>query len=114
MLDGQISKPASGEGGAVEVAYCENCKKHTGHKRNVGVGTALGAVVTGGASLLAVPAYSKRCIICGLTVEQAKELNVTPEQKAIAQADATLGNKILIFGLLLFLVIVFIFITVKG
>ena len=77
-------------------------KKHTGHKRNVGIGTALGAVVTGGASLLAVPAYCKRCIIWGLTVDQAMELNVTREQEAGAQADATLSNQILIFGLLLF------------
>jgi len=98
----------------VEVAYCENCKKHTGHKRNVGVGTALGAVVTGGASLLAVPAYGKRCIICGLTVEQAKELNVTPEQKATAQADAALGNKVLLFGFLILLAIIFIVSMVKG
>ena len=98
----------------MEVAYCENCKKHTGHKRNVGVGTALGAVVTGGASLLAVPAYGKRCIICGLTVEQAKELNVTPEQKATAQADAALGNKVLLFGFLILLAIIFIVSMVKG
>jgi hypothetical protein len=55
----------------MQIAFCENCGKHTGHKRSIGVGTALGAVVTGGASLLAVPAYGKRCVICGLTVEQA-------------------------------------------
>jgi t-SNARE complex subunit (syntaxin) len=41
-------------------------------------------------------------------------LNVTPEQKATAQADSALGNKILVFGLLIFLVIVFIFVMVKG
>ncbi len=60
----------------MQVAYCANCGKHTGHKRSVGVGTALGALVTGGASLLAVPAYGKRCVICGLTVEQAESLRV--------------------------------------
>jgi hypothetical protein len=55
----------------MQVAFCQNCGKHTGHKRSIGVGTALGALVTGGASLLAVPAYGKRCVICGLTTEQA-------------------------------------------
>jgi hypothetical protein len=61
-----------------------------------------------------VPAYSKRCIICGLTVEQAKELNRTPDQKATAEADTALGNKILIFGLLILLAIIFIVSMVKG
>jgi hypothetical protein len=59
----------------MQIAYCPNCGKSTGHKRALGAGTVLGAVVTGGASLLAVPFYAKRCIICGLTVEQA-----TPQQ----------------------------------
>ena len=99
----------------MEVAYCENCKKHTGHKRNVGVGTALGAVVTYGASLLAVPAYGKRCIICGLTVEQAKELNVTPTPAQIVMTQGDAHRKtILIIGSLILLVIVYILVMVKG
>jgi len=89
----------------MQVAYCANCDKHTGHKRNIGVGTALGAVVTGGASLLAVPAYGKRCIVCGLTVEQAKEVKLTPDQKATAAADTAVGRKILVFVGLIFIVI---------
>lgn len=97
----------------MEVAYCENCKKHTGHKRNVGVGTALGAVVTGGASLLAVPAYGKRCIICGLTVEQAKELNLTSEQKTTAQADTATGNRILALVLVAIICATFIYIATR-
>ena len=64
----------------MQVAYCPNCGKYTGHKRALGAGTVLGAVVTGGASLLAVPAYGKRCAICGLTVAEA-----TPLQQAIPQ-----------------------------
>jgi hypothetical protein len=54
------------------------------------VGTAIGAVVTGEASLLAVPGYGKRCIVCGLTVGQATELSVgrTPEELASSEEGA--------------------------
>ena len=45
--------------------YCPNCRKKTGHKRVIGMGTLLGAVLTVGASLNAVPFYPKRCIVCG-------------------------------------------------
>lgn len=45
--------------------YCENCEKKTGHKRAIGAGTVIGAFVTGGFSLLAIPAYPPRCIACG-------------------------------------------------
>lgn len=68
----------------MQVAFCANCGKHTGHKRNIGVGTALGAVVTGGLSLAAVPAYSKRCVICGLTAGQARRLS--PSAQAVRKA----------------------------
>ena len=44
---------------------------NTGHKRALGTGTILRTLLTGGLSLIAVPVYGKRCIICGLTVEQA-------------------------------------------
>ena len=37
----------------------------------LGAGTILRTLLTGGLSLVAVPVYGKRCIICGLTVEQA-------------------------------------------
>ena len=45
---------------------------NTGHKRALGAGTILRTLLTGGLSLIAVPVYGKRCIICGLTVEQAR------------------------------------------
>jgi hypothetical protein len=64
----------------MRVAYCPNCGKYTGHKRALGAGTILGAVVTGGVSLLAVPVYGKRCVICGLT-----EAEATPRQQEIPQ-----------------------------
>jgi hypothetical protein len=59
----------------MQIAYCPNCGKNSGHKRSLGAGTILGTFLTGGLSLLAVPVYGKRCIICGLTVEET-----TPQQ----------------------------------
>jgi hypothetical protein len=55
----------------MQIAYCPTCGKNTGHKRALGAGTILGTFLTGGLSLLAVPVYGKRCVICGLTVEEA-------------------------------------------
>lgn len=57
----------------MQITFCANCNKYTGHKRAIGAGTVLGALVTGGASLLAVPAYGKRCVICGLTEGEANQ-----------------------------------------
>lgn len=62
----------------MEYSYCKNCGKMTGHKRNVGIGTFWGALVTGGVSLGAVPFYPKRCIICGKEKEQEKQIGGTP------------------------------------
>lgn len=49
--------------------YCPNCEKVTGHKRAMGWGTAFGAIITAGVSLAAIPAYPKRCIVCGCKSE---------------------------------------------
>lgn len=61
----------------MQIAYCPNCLENTVHKRALGAGTILGTFLTGGLSLLAVPVYGKRCIVCGLTLEEA-----TPQQKS--------------------------------
>ena len=45
---------------------------NTGHERALGAGIILRTLLTGGLSLIAVPVYGKRCIICGLTIEQAR------------------------------------------
>jgi hypothetical protein len=70
----------------MQIAYCPDCGKNTGHKRALGAGTILRTLLTGGLSLLAVPVYGKRCIICGLTVEEAAPLqgrgNVTASDQA--------------------------------
>jgi hypothetical protein len=74
----------------MQVAYCQNCRKNTGHKRAIGAGTILGAVVTGGVSLLAVPSYGKRCVICGLTVEEATPKENTSRVTALDQVQGWL------------------------
>jgi hypothetical protein len=84
----------------MQIAYCANCGKVTGHKRALGAGTVLGAFVTGGASLAAVPFYGKRCIICGLTVEQAtsrqdvgmpmpRQTEITPDSQQNSESVST-------------------------
>lgn len=99
----------------MQVAFCANCQKYTGHKRNVGVGTAIGAVVTVGASLLAVPAYGKRCIVCGLTVGQATELNVTRTTEEIASSEQGARRKTaLIVGTLVFIPVAIAFMSAIG
>lgn len=67
----------------VQIAYCTNCGKHTGHKRVVGVIGAVTALATVGANLLA---YNKRCVICGLTVEEANALKPVSKVKATMTA----------------------------
>ncbi len=99
----------------MQVAYCENCGKMTGHKRAIGVGTALGALVTGGASLLAVPAYGKRCIICGLTESDAAKTTPAPQTIAEAQQaaeDTAVGLKWL--SIIGFVVAAIIFLFVRS
>lgn len=99
----------------MKVAFCANCAKYTGHKRSIGVGTALGAVVTGGVSLLAVPAYGERCVICGLTESEATQAAakaaITPAQAAQAAADTALGKKYLVYALLAIIFIALIWIA---
>jgi len=78
----------------MEVAFCPNCGKTTGHKRALGAGTIIGGFVTGGVSLLGIPFYGKRCVICGLTVEQAvnakqHEANANAQQAVSSKVTAT-------------------------
>ena len=47
--------------------YCENCEQVTGHKRVIGAGTLIAALLTGGLSLAALPWYPLRCVLCGST-----------------------------------------------
>jgi hypothetical protein len=54
------------KGDKMDVKYCANCGKETGHKRAIGWGTFFAVVLTGGLWLLAIPFYPKRCIICGV------------------------------------------------
>jgi hypothetical protein len=56
----------------MQVAYCENCGKHTGHKRELGIMGKVTAIATVGANHMA---YTPRCIICGLTTAEAHNIN---------------------------------------
>lgn len=75
----------------MEISFCQNCGKGTGHKRALGAGTILGAVATGGVSLLGVPFYGKRCVICGLTAEQAAQVTSKQSSGHVTVADQAQG-----------------------
>jgi hypothetical protein len=49
----------------MDFPYCTDCKKLTGHKRALAMGTFLESLITLGVSLEAIPFPPKRCIICG-------------------------------------------------
>jgi hypothetical protein len=74
----------------MEMLYCNICKKITGHKRAIGVGTLLGGVVTLGVSLAAVPFYPLRCVICGSSETSRKpypEANKSDEIKSVNKIE---------------------------
>jgi hypothetical protein len=66
----------------MQIAYCANCGKHTGHKRNVGIIGKVTALATVGANYLA---YTPRCVVCGLTTAEAD--SVTPAAQAQAKRE---------------------------
>jgi len=49
----------------MQMLYCPSCKRPTGFKRSIGVGTLLLSCVTVGFWLLAIPFYTVRCCVCG-------------------------------------------------
>ena len=55
----------------MQIAFCANCGKHTGHKRVVGTVGVVTILFTAGANLLA---YKTRCVICGLSSGEAQQL----------------------------------------
>jgi len=61
----------------MQTAYCPDCGKVTGHKRAMGKGTLIAALLTLGISLLAIPRYPLRCTVCGY--EQEGNFTNTPE-----------------------------------
>lgn len=44
---------------------CQNCGRRTWHKRHIGAGTVIAALLTGGLSLWLIPFYPARCAVCG-------------------------------------------------
>ena len=51
----------------MELSYCGNCEKKTGHKRSTSFATFFAVIITMGIWIFAIPFYPKRCIICGMT-----------------------------------------------
>jgi hypothetical protein len=47
--------------------YCALCSRPVEAKRQIGAGTIILAVITGGVWLMAIPFYPKRCSICRST-----------------------------------------------
>jgi uncharacterized small protein (DUF1192 family) len=57
--------------------YCALCNRPVEAKRQIGAGTIILAVITGGLWLFTIPFYSKRCSICkSSAVSSAGELNM--------------------------------------
>jgi len=44
--------------------YCNLCQRDVEAKRQIGIGTLILTVITGGAWILLIPFYSIRCCIC--------------------------------------------------
>jgi hypothetical protein len=44
--------------------YCKLCKRNVEAKRQIGVGTLILILLTGGFWILLIPFYSQRCSIC--------------------------------------------------
>jgi peroxiredoxin len=57
----------------VKFEYCNNCKENRGFKRHVGWGTYFGGLFTLGISLLFIPFYPLRCIVCGNKLVSTKQ-----------------------------------------
>jgi hypothetical protein len=56
--------------------YCALCNRPVEAKRQIGAGTVILAVITGGLALLAVPFYPRRCSICKSTAVSPSPLDM--------------------------------------
>ncbi len=57
----------------MKALFCSNCKKYTGFKRNLGIGTIIMIVLTTGLWILLLPFYPKRCVVCGLDIDRIRK-----------------------------------------
>lgn len=67
--------------------YCALCGRSVEAKRQIGAGTIILAVVTGGVWLVAIPFYRKRCSICKSTAVSA-----TPPGAGALGADSPMAR----------------------
>lgn len=68
--------------------YCVNCDRIVEAKRQIGVGTFILAILTGGVWLILIPFYSKRCPMCKGTNFGKKPSVINKEQTSI-KTDST-------------------------
>jgi hypothetical protein len=67
--------------------YCSLCRRPVEAKRQVGAGTIILAVISGGLWLVAVPFYRKRCSICkSAAVTESPSVGAPGTNPALARA----------------------------
>lgn len=84
--------------------YCALCNRPVEAKRHIGAGTVILAVITGGAWLIALPFYRKRCCICKstaisqtphdamLSAGSTQLMRVSGLEQRLARTEAELDN----------------------
>jgi hypothetical protein len=87
--------------------YCLKCEEQTAHKRVLGVGTIIMAILTLGLWLLVIPFYPTRCIHCATpkwTTMDATDWWPNPKEKNYREklANRKIGYVVLV---VLFLII---------
>jgi hypothetical protein len=65
------------------------------------VGTLVGGALTLGASLVAIPLYPKRCVVCGLSTSEGEQVS-PPSSSQVTKADKFQGWIVLIGVMALF------------
>jgi len=97
--------------------YCNLCKRPVDARRQIGVGTLLLVLITGGLWLFLIPFYSKRCSICKSTALSKTGSANLADKTIIISSNQTSGTKkavnkskvvprllsLIIIGVLLFL-----------
>lgn len=66
--------------------YCSVCEKNVDAKRNIGIGSLIGIIVTMGFWLIAIPFYGKRCPLCKNSQLEAPKSDAS--LRAIRQQNA--------------------------
>lgn len=82
---------------------CDQCDQMTGHKRYIGAGTIILAVVTSGIALLAIPFYPILCMKCGADSGTSPDKIAEREKSKQRTINLVVGFLILSFVIGLFI-----------